>query len=594
MLGSLVFTLTMAVYLFTLAPTITMEDSGELVTAAYTLGIAHPPGFPLWVLLGKLFTFIPLGTIAWRLNLMSAFWGALAAGLFAVLINRLTNRWWLGLAFSLILAFSPIYWSQSVIAEVYTLNIFFVILSSLLLVIWQEKRADKYLLWFALLFGLSLTNHTMMILLAPAFALFIMVVDHKIFSKWQLILKMLLLALVGFSVYLYLPWRAAMHPVFNWGPITTWQDVIVHIARAQYNDFDLLGAWHGKTGIIVSFFFTIYQDFFAPTLLLAAAGLIYLWRKNNPLAILTAGVFLGNSLGIIYLRKFGWGIGIDYTYRVYYLPAFMIVIFWSALIVSYLNDLLVDFFKTKKLIWLRASQLVFGLMVVSLPLSFLTGNYRGNDLSDFWLNYDYGRNLLNSLEPNSVYYFAYDGSLHGDTEIFTLLYLQIVEGQRPDVSVVSESNILNYRVRIKVPPSHFKLDFEQRRGEILHLLNEVKDRPKYANFSVGSGNNDLGLFSLTNGYAHKIFGNIQEATPSAWRLDLAALRGLDQIDEASPYPVRGLVAHYYYNLAARYLVDGNQDKSTAYLIKAFNLDAVPFGHEYQRFLGYRGDWHAAW
>ncbi|HRK33650.1 MAG TPA: DUF2723 domain-containing protein, partial [Candidatus Hydrogenedentes bacterium] len=58
----------LVVYVMTLGPTITGEDSGELVTAAYTLGIAHPPGYPIWCLLGKVFTFIPFGSVAWRVN----------------------------------------------------------------------------------------------------------------------------------------------------------------------------------------------------------------------------------------------------------------------------------------------------------------------------------------------------------------------------------------------------------------------------------------------------------------------------------------------------------------------------------------------
>lgn len=70
--AALVFVVVMTVYLFTLAPTITNEDGPEFVTAVYVIGIPHPPGFPLYLLLGKLFSFIPFGSLAWRVNLMSA------------------------------------------------------------------------------------------------------------------------------------------------------------------------------------------------------------------------------------------------------------------------------------------------------------------------------------------------------------------------------------------------------------------------------------------------------------------------------------------------------------------------------------------
>src|SRR3989344_9484727 len=89
LITAFVFTVTMAVYLFTLAPTVTMEDSGEFIAAVHVLGVAHPPGFPLYLLLAKLFTFIPIGTIAWRVNLLSAVFGALTVALLSVILSRL-------------------------------------------------------------------------------------------------------------------------------------------------------------------------------------------------------------------------------------------------------------------------------------------------------------------------------------------------------------------------------------------------------------------------------------------------------------------------------------------------------------------------
>ena len=84
----LTFAIILAVYLFTLCPSIYLEDSAEYVTVAATLGIPHPPGYPLYVLLGKLFTFIPLGSLAWRVNLMSAFFGALTCAFFFLIMQK--------------------------------------------------------------------------------------------------------------------------------------------------------------------------------------------------------------------------------------------------------------------------------------------------------------------------------------------------------------------------------------------------------------------------------------------------------------------------------------------------------------------------
>ncbi|MFA6215774.1 MAG: hypothetical protein WC768_04350, partial [Patescibacteria group bacterium] len=460
----------------------------------------------------------------------------------------------------------------------------------LMLLVWSEKKNSKYLLAFAFIYGLSLTNHTTVILLAPAFGLYILLIDKMIVKNWKLILSMFLLFLAGLSVYWYIPWRAAQKAEFNWGPISNWQDVIVHITRAQYNDFSPFANNYGKTGIVISFLAQICQQFFLPTLLLALGGAAYLWQKNKPVLVLTAGVFLLNSLGIIYLRKYGWMMGIDYTYRVYYLPAYCMVVIWLAVITSYLYNFLVGIFSNRPRAYLVFFKALFSIIVFSLPVSFLVSNYKINDLSGFWFNYDYTKNLLNSLEPKSVYYFAYDGSLQGDTEIFSLLYFQLVEHLRPDVDVISEQNFFYKKVYLNLPKEYFKLDFVNRRKKMFELLDKVKDRPLYANFAVTTENNNSKMFGLPNIYAYRYYPSLEIAKKNKLAPYLAPLRNLDAINEFSDYPSLGLAAHYYYNLAAFYLVTGQKSQSQISLIKAFNLDTAPYTHEYTDFLVYRSDW----
>ena len=178
------FFVSFIVYLLTLTPSICAGDSGELTTAIYNLGAAHPPGYPLYTILGKIFTYVPLNDIAYRVNLLSAFFGAFTVTfLFLFLIKIIkTNR---GSEFnlkdyiiagvsSLIFAFSQTHWSQAVIAEVYTLNIIFAPLLLLVVLVWQERvflqlkkniicYAERYLLLFALLLGMSFTNHLLLL-----------------------------------------------------------------------------------------------------------------------------------------------------------------------------------------------------------------------------------------------------------------------------------------------------------------------------------------------------------------------------------------------------------------------------------------------
>ena len=148
-----------AVYLCTLAPGVTLENAGELLTASHGLGVSHPPGYPAWTLLAAIWQrIVPFHNIAWRVNLMCAFFGALAVGLLALLISKsgrlMASRCgflqgretgagldWIILASSVsaagMLAVSPVMWSQSVITEVWTLNVFLLVAILVLVYRWS-------------------------------------------------------------------------------------------------------------------------------------------------------------------------------------------------------------------------------------------------------------------------------------------------------------------------------------------------------------------------------------------------------------------------------------------------------------------------
>jgi uncharacterized membrane protein len=115
---------------------VALEDDGLFVLSSYFLGIEHPPGYPLYTLLGKLFTLLPVGSVAYRVHLLSALFGAAACGLLwmcaRTLVEGRAPAWLAALGLGL----APVFWSQSVIAEVYTLNAFFFVL-----MVWLGLRA---------------------------------------------------------------------------------------------------------------------------------------------------------------------------------------------------------------------------------------------------------------------------------------------------------------------------------------------------------------------------------------------------------------------------------------------------------------------
>jgi tetratricopeptide (TPR) repeat protein len=206
------FVIALTGYIYTMAPNVTLEDSGELITAAHHLGVPHPPGYPIWTILGFLFDHLnPLSphpvpdyvkadgvnitrhdfNIAWRLAFMSGTFGASAAGLLALLISRSGSmllrsaklfherlsdeeeKWMAavcGTVGALIFAYSPVPWSQAVIGEVYSLNGLFMAITAVTIFIWMhDPQRDRYLYWTAFLWALGLTNHQTLLFMAPAF-----------------------------------------------------------------------------------------------------------------------------------------------------------------------------------------------------------------------------------------------------------------------------------------------------------------------------------------------------------------------------------------------------------------------------------------
>lgn len=190
--------ITFAVYFFTLGPSVGLEDSGELATAAANLGVPHPPGYPFWTLCSWIFcklffwvTYMGHPTPAWAVSCCSAFFGALAAGFTAMLICR-SGRDFIspdddngaidiskptpsslnlisfggGVGGALTFAFSPVEWSQSTIVEVYSLNAFFLMWVFLLSYRWLRKPSDKILWLTAFVFGLGLTNYQVLLFAA--------------------------------------------------------------------------------------------------------------------------------------------------------------------------------------------------------------------------------------------------------------------------------------------------------------------------------------------------------------------------------------------------------------------------------------------
>ena len=590
----LIFCIVFSVYLFTLAPTVFIEDSGELITATTQLGIAHPPGYPLYTILGKFFSLIPVGSLAWRVNMMSAFFGSLAVSILFLIVKKITNSRAISFSAALLLAFNPIYWSQSIFAEVYTLNVFFVSLCIYLLLIWQEQKKEKYLFIFSFVFGLSITNHQMMLLLAPAFVLYIVLNKKDILKNFKLIKSMFWYFLIGLAVYLYLPLRSLQNPVLDWGNPETLRAFWGHIARKQYGDFSILSQPLSKFSLVAIFVYSLVQDFLWPMFVLSALGIFTMFKKNRNFAYLSLSIFLLNSVGLILLRNSGGSNETEYVFRVYYLPCFLILVIWFAYTIKFGLDKIKKLLSKQKSL-LKIVNLVVLIVVVLLPLNYLVANYKLNDQSDFWLTYDYGKKLLASLEPNATLLYYGEGSIASDTQLFTLMYLQMVENFRPDVFIVDELNFFKSQVSIAFPTQHFNLVEIKRKDALLNLLwqaTQEYDLPLYTSFIVNEKSaRDLEIFSRSNGWVNKVYPNIESAKEGQQPTADFSLRNLENKSLELDYSMGGFLSIYYYGIATNYLENGHDDLAYQTFMKAIELDPQPFSQNYKDYITHREEWN---
>ncbi|MBF0315022.1 MAG: DUF2723 domain-containing protein [Oligoflexia bacterium] len=248
------FALVFIYYLSAIAPSVTFEDSGEFIAAMDSLGVAHPPGYPLLVLLGKLFiTIIPFGTIAFRANLVSAFCSAISIGIFCLIahlwicyffsaferIDRKVIRF-LVVAFALFIGSTPDFLAQSLITEVYGLNnfhcsIMLYLISYFITANVGERSKERVLYLYAFVSSLCFSNHhtaALFVLFGPlCFWLF----DRPFVMNGKRIAIYGVCFIVGLAPLLYLPWSAMQNPKMNWGNPSTLSNFWIVFSRHQYS-----------------------------------------------------------------------------------------------------------------------------------------------------------------------------------------------------------------------------------------------------------------------------------------------------------------------------------------------------------------------
>jgi tetratricopeptide (TPR) repeat protein len=442
-----------AVYAAGACPTIYVGDSGELVAAVHTLGIPHPSGYPLYVLAGKLWSaLLPLGSVAFRMSLFSAFFAALAVGLLYLAARRLPAGRLPAAAAAILFAASPSFWGEANVQRVYALNAFVVAAATLLALRWiatesqKLRRRDRLFVLIAGICGLGAANHTFLAVWGLAFLAFALISDPALIRRWRTLGAAAGAALAGLlPFYGFLLLRSRQEPRLDWGNPETLPALAAVVTRRDF--------WPRRWVTGPGDLLVVARDFlasFAAELTLAGALLALLGLavglRRNPRgpALLLALVALANLAAVA-----AHGSRSDlFLWHRYFIPAYLCGALLAGIgleaLVRRARGLATGHFSGSRVI--RAIPALLGAVAILGAILLVPLRWHDFDRSRYRIAEDYSRALLAGLPPGA-HLAASD-----DNILFVLTYLQLVEGVRPDVDLILQG------VGGELPPLRFDPD----------------------------------------------------------------------------------------------------------------------------------------
>ncbi len=410
-----------ALYLATLAPTVLYYspetfDSAHLQVVANVLGIPSYTGYPTYAMLTPLFTYLPFGDAAYRVNLFSAIVGAVAVALI-FLVGRRLGAGRLGAALGAA-AFdvSGTPWSQAIIAEVYTLHALLTALFLLALLLWRDQREERFLLLAALLGGLAMTNHLTSVFLMPAALLYVFLADRRALARPGLWAKGMGLFLLGLLPYLYLPVRASMRPpLVDAGPApdpSTPAGFLGLVSGGEHKARMLVFGPAELPERLADYGGRLLENLGPAAIALAALGVVVLLLRDRAGLALLGGAFV---LNLAYALEYDVE-----DLEIYFVPTYLFLCL--ALSVGAGALLGASFGRS----WTRPLFVALVALVAAATLWKIPGTYGEVDRSQ-----DYrGREMLEAVargtKPDATVLY------HGRT----LHYMQLVEGRRRDLALV--------------------------------------------------------------------------------------------------------------------------------------------------------------
>jgi tetratricopeptide (TPR) repeat protein len=462
-----VFLVALLLYSWTLAPTVTLTDSGELIVVARGLGIAHPPGVPLWIILAHLASLVPFGNVAQRINFSSALFAALACAMLTLVVADLiitasclaaAKRRRRGIkkteelgvtpltvaapamGAGLLMAFSRTLWSYATITEVYALNALLIVIIFFLMLQWRRRivedrvhispanagqltRHDAFLYSAALIFGLALgVHHVTVALTLPAIAVIVFRTQGvRFFTSRRLVYAALISIAALVAVYAYLPLAASRSPIINWGHPRSLEEIWWHLTGRQYQVYfsfkpEIMGEQFAE------FCRMALREFGFPwvplSLVLAFAGFADAFKRDRT-------IFWFLLTLVIADLAYALSYEIAEDKDAYYLPTFISIAIAAGLGIRWLVQRAVS--KSLPSVKPSLAAAIAALVVCTIAL---TANWPFNNRRQYFIAHDYVDNLLRAIAPNGLL-------LTLDWQVVSpMFYAQEIEQVRPDVKVV--------------------------------------------------------------------------------------------------------------------------------------------------------------
>ncbi len=435
------------IYLSSLCPTVYLIDSGELAGVSWTLGIAHPTGYPLYTLISYLFAHLP-GEPIKNLNLLSALFSLFATIFLYLTIIKITGSKIAALFIASLFAFSPTIWRVSITNEVYPLTGLLGVLLLYLLFSLRDVRG-YYLLMF--LVGLSFTNHFSIFSLALPIFLYILITRRP--SLKEIIIGAGF-SVLGISLYFYLLFRTQAGAELAWGNTFNLQRLLWHLTGKQYQVWmfsltlkEILTNLKEGIGFLL-------RDFLYLFILFPGAGFFYLFKNNPRLFWLFFVAFL---LNLLYTINYAIP-----DIEPYYIPGFIALLIAAAYGLKRFQKSLKSF-----------------LIIPSVPLLVVL-NYRDCSLRNNYFGLDYALAHIESLPPNSLLICSF-WDIYSPT-----IYLKKVKGLYKDLVIIDKELLrrtwyLNY-LKNEYPEFYQAVDGEI--GEYLTELNKFEYGRPYNPYTI--------------------------------------------------------------------------------------------------------------